>query len=182
MRFPPSGGNIPAINTVHTGTVGHPAKHIQVSGRRGEAIAHNRYGIWCNYAPRPRCAPWTAGRRRRRCTTDRRSRWCRRWRECSCWTWSRRWRRTWAGSRDVDIALPTGSRATRAVAEVLIKGGIVLLHSGRGAGVTIRECPVDNIEAGLSLVQSQLKIGTATSWEVLRPPFNVEDAVGSRAT
>ena len=45
LRFPPPGGPIEPIDTVHTGAVGHPAKHIEVSGRLGEAIAHNCYGI-----------------------------------------------------------------------------------------------------------------------------------------
>ena len=69
----------PAINTVHTGAVGYPAKHIQVGSRLREAIAHNRYGIRCNYIPRPGCAPWTARRRRRRCTAGGRGCWRRRY-------------------------------------------------------------------------------------------------------
>ena len=34
----------------------------------------------------------------------------------------------------------------------------------------------------LPLIQSQLEIGTTTSREVLSPPFDIEDAVGSGAT
>src|SRR5262249_42973678 len=72
-------------------------------------------------------------------------------------------------------------RATYTVAEVLRKGGVVLLHSSCGASVPIRQRAVDDIEASLSFVQSQLKVGSTTPREVLRPPLNVEDAVGSSA-
>ena len=41
---------------------------------------------------------------------------------------------------------------------------------------------VDHVEATLPLVQPQLDVGTAAAREVLRPPLNVEDAVGSSAT
>ncbi len=78
--------------------------------------------------------------------------------------------------------MPASSRATGAVAEVLNESGVVSLYPGSSRCVTITHCAVDHVEATLPLVQSQLKIGTAASREVLRPPFNVEDAVGSSAT
>ena len=80
------------------------------------------------------------------------------------------------------VALPASSRATRAVAEVLGKGRVVLLHSRRGTGVTISHCTVDHVKARLPLIQPQLEVGTAAPWEILRPPLNVEDTVGSRST
>src|SRR5206468_4049003 len=80
------------------------------------------------------------------------------------------------------VALPASSRTTHAVAEVLGKGGGVLLHTGRGRCVPVGHCAVDNIEATLPLIQPQLEIGTAAPREVLRPPLNVEDAVGLTAT
>src|SRR5207302_2235040 len=41
---------------------------------------------------------------------------------------------------------------------------------------------VDDVEACLPLVQPQLEVGSAAPREVLRPPLDVEDAVGSSAT
>jgi hypothetical protein len=76
------------------------------------------------------------------------------------------------------IALSASSPATRAVAEVLGKGGIVLLHSRRRAGITPSHGAVDHVKACLPLVQPQLEVGAAAPREVLRPPLNVEDAVG----
>ena len=78
--------------------------------------------------------------------------------------------------------MPTSSSATRAVAEVLNESGVVSLHPCSSRSVTITHCAVDHVEATLPLVQSQLKVGTAAAREVLRPPFNVEDAVGCSAT
>ena len=78
--------------------------------------------------------------------------------------------------------MPTSSSATRAVAEVLNESGVVSLHPCSSRSVTITHCAVDHVEATLPLVQSQLKVGTAAAREVLRPPFNVEDAVRSSAT
>ena len=78
--------------------------------------------------------------------------------------------------------MTASSRATCAVAEVLDKDAVVLLYSGCGRCVAVVHCPVDHIKACLSLIQPQLNIGIATPWEVLRTPFNVEDAVGSSAT
>ena len=104
------------------------------------------------------------------------------WRECSCWTRSGRWRRSWAGWRDIDIALSASRRTTGAVAEVLSKERVVSLHSGCGRCVAISHCAVDHIEASLPLVQPQLEAGTAAPREVLCPPLDVEDAVGSSTT
>src|SRR4029077_9176007 len=81
-----------------------------------------------------------------------------------------------------DIALPASSRTAGAVAEVLCKVGVVLLHSRRGAGVPVGQRAIDHIEACLSLIQSQLEAGAAAPREVLGTPFNVEDPVGSSAT
>ena len=74
------------------------------------------------------------------------------------------------------------SGATRAVAEVLVKGGVIFLHSGCGRRVASTDCAVDHIKATLPLIQPQLKVGIATPREVLRAPFDVEDAIGRRAT
>src|SRR6185436_6872343 len=80
------------------------------------------------------------------------------------------------------VALSASSGPTRAIAEILRKGGVVLLHPGCGRCVPISHCAVDHVKACLSLVQPQLKAGAAAPREVLRPPFNVEDAVGRTAT
>jgi hypothetical protein len=118
-------------------------------------------------------------RRRERCRSCSRGCW-----RCSCSSGSRccsRWGWRWAGWWEIDIALPAGSRATHTVAEVLCKECIVSLHASCGTGVTISQCAVDHIEATLPLVQPQLEVGTAAPREILRPPLNVEDAVGSTA-
>jgi hypothetical protein len=56
------------------------------------------------------------------------------------------------------------------------------LHTGSGRCVGVRQTAIDHIEATLPLVQSQLKIGSATSWIVLVAPLDIEDPVGSSAT
>ena len=74
-------------------------------------------------------------------------------------------------------------RTTGAVAEVLSKERVVSLHSGCGRCVAITHCAVDHVKAWLPpLVQPQLDAGTTAAGEVLCPPFNVEDTVGSSAT
>jgi len=78
--------------------------------------------------------------------------------------------------------LPASSRTARAVAEVLVKGGVVLLHSCGGARVATGHCAVDHVKACLPLIQPQLDVGSAAPREVLRPPLNVEDAVRRTAT
>src|SRR4029077_16427801 len=90
-----------------------------------------------------------------------------------------RWRLT---ARCQDVALRASSRLTGSVAEVLVKGGVVLLHSGCGRCIAVSHCAVDHVKACLPLIQPQLKVGTAAPREVLRTPFNVEDAVGRSAT
>ena len=74
------------------------------------------------------------------------------------------------------------SRHARSIAEVLIEGGVVLLHSGGGRCVAATHCAVDHVEACLAFVQPQLEAGAAASREVLCSPLDVEDAVGSSAT
>src|SRR5262249_34904304 len=108
-----------------------------------------------------------------RCRSNRRSR---------CTTWRRGWRCRRRSARCQDIALTAGSRLTRTVAEVLIKGRVVLLYSSRSRCVAVSYCAVDDIEARLSLIQPQLEPGIAAPREILCPPFNVEDAVGSSPT
>src|SRR4029077_8633356 len=77
----------------------------------------------------------------------------------------------------------TSRRTTGAVAEVLSKEGVVSLHSSCGRCVAITHCAVDHVKAWLPpLVQPQLEAGTPAPRAGLRPPFNVEDAVGSSAT
>jgi hypothetical protein len=78
--------------------------------------------------------------------------------------------------------LPASSRATGTIAEVLKESCVVSLHPRSSRCVTITHCAVDHVEATLPLVQSQLQIGTATAREVLRPPLDVKNAVGSRST
>jgi hypothetical protein len=78
--------------------------------------------------------------------------------------------------------LPTSSRSTRAVAEVLNESAVVSLHPRCGRCVAASQCSIDHIEATQSLVQPQLEIRTAASREVLRPPLDVEDAVWSSTT
>ena len=78
--------------------------------------------------------------------------------------------------------MPASSRHTCAVTEVLNESGVVSLNPRGSRCVAVVHSTVDHVEATLPLIQSQLKVGTATAREVLRPPLNVEDAVGSRAT
>jgi len=79
--------------------------------------------------------------------------------------------------------LSASRRTTGAVAEVLSKERLVSLHSGCGRCVAITHCAVDHVKAWLPpLVQPQLEAGIAAPREVLCPPFNVEDTVGSSPT
>src|SRR5206468_11002427 len=68
------------------------------------------------------------------------------------------------------------------VAKVQGKGGDVLLRTGLRTYLPVGHCAVDNIEATLPLTPPQLEMGTPPPREVLRPPLNVEDAVGRTAT
>ena len=77
------------------------------------------------------------------------------------------------------VALPASSCTTCAVAEILGKDGVVLLHSSCGAGVAVSHRAVDDVEATLPLVQPHFKIGAAAPWEVLAAVLDVKDAVGS---
>jgi hypothetical protein len=97
------------------------------------------------------------------------------WRSRGCWC------RTPA--RLQRVALRTSSSTARAITEVLrkVRRG-VLLHARCGGGVAAIHNTVDHVEATLAFIQSQLKVGIAASREVLRTPFNVEDAVRSSAT
>jgi hypothetical protein len=79
--------------------------------------------------------------------------------------------------------LSASRRTTGAIAEVLSKERVVSLHSGCGRCVAITHCAVDHVKAWLPpLVQPQLETGTTAPREVLCPPLDVEDAVGSSAT
>ena len=78
--------------------------------------------------------------------------------------------------------MSASSRLAGTVAEVLVEGGVVLLHPGCGRCVAAAHCAVDHVKACLSFIQPQLEPGVAATREVLRPPLNVEDAVGSSAT
>src|SRR6266404_4761637 len=62
------------------------------------------------------------------------------------------------------------------------KAVVVSLHSRCGTGVAITYCAVDHVKASLPLIQSQLEVGSAAPWEILRPPFDVQDAVGRGAS
>src|SRR4030095_14288118 len=89
-------------------------------------------------------------------------------RSCRCW------RRCW--TYPLGVALAASSRTADTVAEILRKGGVVLLHPSCGRCVPVGQRAVDDIKATLSLIQPPLKVGTATSREVLRTPLNVKDA------
>ena len=53
------------------------------------------------------------------------------------------------------------------------------MHSRGRAGVTISHRAVDHIEAGLPLIQSNLKVGRrAGIGEIHRAPFDVQDTIG----
>ena len=106
----------------------------------------------CHILPRPGRAARLASRRRGRRTCYRRC--------------SRRCRGGRATALQ-DVALPASSRATTAVAEVLGKGGVVLLHSRCGRCVAISHRAIDHVKARLPLIQPQLEVGSATSREVL---------------
>jgi len=74
--------------------------------------------------------------------------------------------------------LPASSRTTRAVAEVLVKGGVILLHSGRGAAIASGYRAVDDIKPTLPFVQPQLMIGLlGRVSEIHSAPFEVEDTI-----
>ena len=81
-----------------------------------------------------------------------------------------------------DVALPASSPTTRAVAEVLVKGSVISLHSRGCASVALIHHAVDHIEARLPLVQPQLVVGPlAVVAEIDGAPFDVEDPVGRAA-
>ena len=96
--------------------------------------------------------------------------WCKR--SCSCWR--RRWCSTW----QYRVALRADGCTPNAVAEILSKDGVVLLHSRCGAGVALLHRTVDHIEAALPFVQPQLKVGRLGAVaQICCAPFNVEDTI-----
>ena len=146
---------------------------------------------------RPRCRRCSR-RRRRSSRCSRRSRGRSGWRGCcsccrrgGCSGSSRRSGRcTWAcrrrGRRATalqDVALPAGCCTTGAVAEVLIKRAVGLLHAGCGAGVAAGHRAVDHIKAALPLIQPHFEVGRR-GWagEIDCAIFDIEDAVGRSAT
>ena len=78
--------------------------------------------------------------------------------------------------------MPASRRTTGAVAKVLSNERVVSLHPCCGRCIAVSHCAINHVKAWLPLVQPQLETGTATPREVLRPPLDVEDAVGSSAT
>ena len=116
---------------------------VRSAGRAIQVGRHVRHIL-----PRPGRASRLAGGRRGRRTCYRRC-------------------RSGRGTALQDVALPASSRATTAIAEVLGKGGVVLLYSGRGRRVTVGYCAIDHVKAGLPLIQPQLEVGTAIPREVL---------------
>jgi len=78
--------------------------------------------------------------------------------------------------------LTASSRLASTVAEVLNEPAVVSLHARCSRSVAATHCSIDHIEATLSFVQPQLEIRTAASREVLRPPLDIEDAVGSSSS
>src|SRR6185295_16816414 len=73
-------------------------------------------------------------------------------RGCRRRCWSGRW--AWT----LDVTLAAASRATGAVAEVLRKDGVALLHSTCGAGVAVSHRAIHHIEATLPLIQPYLVV------------------------
>jgi hypothetical protein len=132
------------------------------------------------------------GRMRRRCRGGYRGRWCgccgssSRRGSCSSWSYScccrscscRRWaRRTcWTNGP------ATGRGPTVAVAEILSKTGIAVLHPRSGARIAVCRIAVDHIVATLHLIQPQLVVGRLTDvGKVNSAPFDIEDPVGRSA-
>jgi len=65
-----------------------------------------------------------------------------------------------------------------AVAEILSKDGVVLLHPSCGRCVAVVHSTVDDVEATLSLVQPQLKVGRLGAVaQICCAPFNVKDTI-----
>ena len=93
-----------------------------------------------------------------------------------------RWSRTGdpQGGEDFVLALSANSRSSRTVAEGLVKNVSLFVH--RLWPVLPLVQAVDHVKPGLSFVQPQLVVGSAAPREVLRPPFDVEDAVRCSAT
>ena len=78
--------------------------------------------------------------------------------------------------------MPAAGRAACAIAEILRKGGVVLLYSSRGTRVAVTHRPVDHIKAALPLIQSQLVVGRQGRVSKIHcAPFNVEYPVGRSA-
>ena len=71
---------------------------------------------------------------------------------------------------------------TGAVAEVLVKDGVVLLNTGGCRCVAVAQGAVDHIKTALPFVQSQLEVGSAGPGVVLGAPLDIEDAVRRSAT
>src|SRR6476646_4004906 len=90
--------------------------------------------------------------------------------------------RRWCSTRQRYVTLCADGCAANAVAEVLSKAGIVLLHACCSRGVAASQRTVDHIKTALTFVQSKLEVGSATPGEVLSAPFDVEDAVGRIST
>jgi len=78
--------------------------------------------------------------------------------------------------------LSASSNASGTIAEILSNERIVSLHSGCGRCVSVAHGAIDHVKALLPLIQPQLNVGSTASREILRPPLNVEDAVGRGAT
>ena len=82
----------------------------------------------------------------------------------------------------MNVALATASRAACAVAEILGKGGVVLLHSARRTTVAVAHRAVDHIKATLSLIQAQLVVGLQSGVSKIDSAvLDVEDPVGRSA-
>src|SRR4029453_8558626 len=80
------------------------------------------------------------------------------------------------------VSPPASTPPPRAVAEILVKGGVVSLHSRGCAGVALSHGAVDHIEACLPLVQPQLVVGRRSRCgKIDSAPFDVEDTIGRRA-
>ena len=109
-----------------------------------------------------------------------RTRW-RGWTRPWCWR-QPPWCRTWAGSREIDIALSASRPTTRAVAEILSNERVVSLHSRCCAGVALIHRTVDHIKATLPLVQPQFVVGMLASVVVIDgAPFDVQDSMRRNA-
>jgi hypothetical protein len=79
------------------------------------------------------------------------------------------------------VALAASSSRARAVAEILIKVCIVLLHTGGCAGITVRNRAIDHIKPTLPFIQPQFEVSCTAAAEISGTPLDIENAIWSTA-